>query len=83
MRHYMVDPDNEERLLKVPPRVVARIKAEAYAEAVEAVKTYAEETHQHYGDLFGQCRQEYGDRCDITAALRSAVQRIEALGGER
>ena len=34
----MVDPDNEERLLKVPPRVVKRIKAEAYAEAVDAVK---------------------------------------------
>lgn len=38
MRYYMVDPDNEERLLKVPPHVVKRIKAEAYAEAVEAVK---------------------------------------------
>lgn len=38
MRHYMVDPDNEERLLKIPPRVVAAIKAEAYAEAVNAVK---------------------------------------------
>ena len=38
MRHYMVDPDNEERLLKVPPRVVASIKAEAFAEAVDAVK---------------------------------------------
>lgn len=34
----MVDPDNEERLLKVPPHVVARIKAEAYAQAVEAVR---------------------------------------------
>ena len=34
----MIDPDNEERLLKVPPHVVKRIKAEAYAEAVEAVK---------------------------------------------
>ena len=34
----MVDPDNEERLLTLPPRVVAAIKAEAYEEAVEAVK---------------------------------------------
>ena len=28
MRHYMVDPDNEERLLKIPPDVVDAIKAE-------------------------------------------------------
>ena len=38
MRHYMVDPDNEERLLKIPPQVVAKIKEDAYAEAREAVK---------------------------------------------
>ena len=30
----MVDPDNEERLLKIPPRVVAEIKAEALIAAV-------------------------------------------------
>ena len=36
MRHYMTDPDNEERLLKIPPRVVAEIKAEAYI----AVRTH-------------------------------------------
>ena len=28
MRYFMVDPDNEERLLKVPPRVVEQIKAD-------------------------------------------------------
>ena len=38
MRHYMVDPDNEERLLKIPPRVVAEIKAEALAAAVQQIK---------------------------------------------
>ena len=38
MRHYMVDPDNEERLLKIPPRVVSEIKAEAYVAAREAVR---------------------------------------------
>ena len=38
MRHFMVDPDNEERLLKVPPRVVAAIKAEALDEAVQRVE---------------------------------------------
>lgn len=50
MRYYMVDPDNEERLLKVPPHVVKRIKAEAYAEAVEALKalTLPPLLHPHY-----------------------------------
>ena len=38
MRHYMMDPDNEERLLKIPLRVVAEIKAEAYIAAQEAVR---------------------------------------------
>lgn len=37
MRHYMIDPDNEERLLKIPPRVVDDIKAEAYMEARDVV----------------------------------------------
>ena len=37
MRHYMTDPDNEERLLKIPPSVVALIKAEAYMDAMDAV----------------------------------------------
>lgn len=38
MRHYMEDPDNENRLLKVPPRVVEGIKAEALDEAVKRVE---------------------------------------------
>ena len=29
MRHYIVDPDKEDRLLKIPPSVVAGIQAEA------------------------------------------------------
>ena len=37
MRHYMVDPDNAERLLKIPPSVVAEIQADALREALEAV----------------------------------------------
>ena len=68
MRHWMVDPDNEERLLKVPPHVVKRIKAEAYAEAVEAVKAQP-------------CPQGYGIR--ECSCWSDAVAAIEALGGER
>ena len=43
MRHYMVDPDNEERLLKIPLRVVAEIKAEALAAAVQRVEAIADD----------------------------------------
>ena len=38
MRHYVVDPDDEERLLKVPPLVVSEIKEEAIAAAVQRVE---------------------------------------------
>lgn len=31
----MVDPENEERLLKIPPHVVAEIRAKGHAEARE------------------------------------------------
>ena len=34
MRHYMVDPDNEERLLKIPYDVVQRIKEEEREETL-------------------------------------------------
>ena len=37
MRHYIVDPDNAERLLKIPPSVVAEIQADALREARAAV----------------------------------------------
>jgi hypothetical protein len=38
MRHYMVDPDNEERLLKIPQRVVSEIRAEALEDAIQQVE---------------------------------------------
>jgi thioester reductase-like protein len=55
----MVDPDNEERLLKIPPRVVAEIKAESLNAAVQRV----EALHERY--LFG--KREY-------AALIAAIK---------
>ena len=45
--------------------------------AREAVLAYADDTHQHVGML--KCWPENGDRCDITAALRVAAQRIDDL----
>lgn len=62
------------------------VKRRAYAAGLDAsraaVLAYADDTQKHYGDLFGQCpREEYGDRCNITAALRVAAQRIDALRG--
>ena len=38
MRHYIVDPDNAERLLKIPPSVVAEIQADALREARAAIE---------------------------------------------
>jgi len=37
-RFYMVDPDNEERLLKIPVRVVAEIEKAALDAAVQRVE---------------------------------------------
>lgn len=48
-------------------------------EAEAAVVTYANDTHKHKGDLFGMCMVDYGDRCDITAALTQAAAAIRAL----
>ena len=38
MRYYIVDPDNAERLLKIPPSVVAEIQADALREARAAIE---------------------------------------------
>jgi hypothetical protein len=45
--------------------------------AREAVASYADETHQHVG--MQKCWPESGDRCDITAAIKFAVGRINLL----
>lgn len=49
------------------------------AKCIAAVDDYAEVTHKHFGDLFGHCRHEYGDRCDITAALHAVADQIRLL----
>jgi hypothetical protein len=33
----MVDPTNDQRLLKIPPNIVAAIKAEAYMDVMDAI----------------------------------------------
>ena len=63
----MVDPDNEERLLKVPPHVVKRIKAEAYAEAVEAIKVAAvrkDTSHDMRAVAVAAIEALGGERCE-------------------
>lgn len=66
----MEDPDNEDRLLKVPPRVVAAIKAEAYAEAAAIVESHAEDR------LVAMPRGVTHPSQDIYAALMVAGQRV-------
>jgi hypothetical protein len=41
----MVDPDNEDRLLKIPPSVVAAIRAAALQQAREAVEALEPESY--------------------------------------
>ena len=59
----MTDPDNEERLLKIPPFVVAVIKAEAYTEAREAVAAveggYSVPLEMPVGAFIDAMRREY------------------------
>ena len=40
MRHYMEDPENEDRLLKIPAGIVAAIKAEARAEVARGYRQF-------------------------------------------
>jgi hypothetical protein len=76
MRHYMTDPDNSERLLKIPPRVVAQIKAEAYAEAQEAVAALtAGRKRMNYEDG----PKVYGAHNAYIDCVRDALAAIDAL----
>ncbi len=54
-RHYMVCPQNEEMLHKIPPRVRDAIRAEAIAECIAAVEAVWENwngplSHAQYVD---------------------------------
>lgn len=42
-RHYMVCPQNEEMLHKIPPRVRDAIRAEAIRDCIAAVKALSHE----------------------------------------
>ncbi len=67
----MVDPDNEERLLKIPPRVVSEIKAEALEEAMQASSI----------DHLPECQRYFPDEtpegpCQVCEALRTCEERV-------
>ena len=68
----MVDPDNEERLLKIPPRVVSEIKAEAYVAARRAVR---EAMHKWPIDLLSDnWRTDIEYRLDIINVIDALMQ---------
>lgn len=52
MRRYMVDPDNEERLLKVPHRVVADIEKCLLDEVVAAIEAMPDIEDSDNGCLY-------------------------------
>ena len=72
----MVDPDNEERLLKIPPRVVGEIRADALKAAREAV---AAVNAKHRPDDSGNARCE----CFSCLLLEEALAAIDALLKEK
>ena len=74
MRHYMTDPDNEERLLKISPSVVAAIKAEAYMDAMDAVAAIPA-PYKIRGDFetFGPYHE---GRADFKDAATSAIDAL-------
>lgn len=75
-RFYMVDPDNEERLLKIPHRVVAEIKAEAWQEAHDAVTLLGE---QHPKWTVMSTHYEGCWKHHSACALQGALDLINAL----
>lgn len=72
----------EERVWRDANSVVSETYKNALQDSVRIINTYADETHncvREYGT--GACLPQHGDRCDITAALRVAAQKIKGLGG--
>lgn len=74
-----VREDEQERQYEFQSEIWEKGYFYAIAKCIAAVNSYSDETHKHFGDLFGQCRYEYGDRCDITAALRVVVDHLRAI----
>ncbi len=69
----MVDPDNAERLLKIHPKTIEAIKAEAYAEAWKAVSAVlAHEDH---------CRETIRNYCKCSRF--EALNAIDELSEEK
>ena len=58
-------------------RLMDETRERAIKDCIGKLTTYIDETHQHVGDV--TCLPFQGDRCDITAALRVAVNRLKAM----
>jgi len=76
----MVDPDNEERLLKIPHGVVVEIKAEALDAAREAVAGIP----HTYWEGIAMCRASHPSYTenDCNCPKRDALAVIDALKGD-
>lgn len=57
--------------------VICRTRQETIRECVDVLETYTAANHKHVGRWF--CTPGSGDRCDITAALRVAADRLRDL----
>ena len=52
-------------------------RARAIKDCISNLTTYIDEFHKHVGDL--TCQPFQGDTCDMTAAVRVAVNRLKAM----
>jgi hypothetical protein len=68
----MVDPDNEERLLKIPHRVVSEIRAEAMEDPIQQVKALTEKWEKFSRDQFDAGYSE-----GQSDAIATAVQQLK------
>lgn len=74
MRHYMVDPNNEERLLKVPLHVVSEIEDKAY---IEGYKEAEASTLNAVLKIIG--RNKHEGSCCFVVHTCDIIQEIELI----
>jgi len=54
-----------------------RVRSRAIHDCIDNLTTYIDQIHNHEGDL--TCLPGQGDTCDVSAAVRVAVNRLKAM----
>lgn len=64
--------------LCAPCVLIREVRTDQREKDAQAIDDYAKETHQHVGGNVMFCNHHSGDRCDITAALRTAANKLRS-----